>query len=194
MAQNTKSRKSSAAPGLAELQKMTDRFAPTPLRVDTSKLSAADKQALVKLVEAGRIIDDIFLKQYWAGNPALYARLQKDATPLGKVRLQYFWINKGPWSVLDEFQGLSARRSRGETQGRQFLSRGHDQGELRELDCILAERRTGASQGLLHGCPLEERHCLKEPRRARVRSLQRRVQGRPHSGGQPVARSGQPYR
>ena len=103
MAQNTKSRKSSSAPGLAQLQKMTDRFAPTPLRVDTSKLSAADKQALVKLVEAGRIINDIFLKQHWSGNPALYARLQKDATPLGKLRLQYFWINKSPWSVLDGF-------------------------------------------------------------------------------------------
>ena len=106
MAQNTKPRKSSSAPGLAQLQKMTDRFAPTPLRVDTSKLSPADKQALVKLVEAGRIINDIFLKQYWAGNPALYARLQKDATPLGKLRLQYFWINKGPWSVLDGFKAF----------------------------------------------------------------------------------------
>jgi len=31
--------------GLAELQKMTARFAPTPLRVDTSKLSAGDRQA-----------------------------------------------------------------------------------------------------------------------------------------------------
>ncbi len=106
MAQNTKSRKPSPVPGLAQLQKMTDRFAPTPLRVDTAKLSAADRQALVKLVEAGRILDDIFLKQYWAGNPALYARLQKDKTPLGKLRLQYFWINKGPWSALDGFNAF----------------------------------------------------------------------------------------
>jgi len=117
MAQNTKSRKPSSPPGLAQLQKMTDRFAPTPLRVDTSKLSVADRQALAKLVEAGRVIDDIFLKQYWAGNPALYARLQKDATPLGKLRLQYFWINKGPWSVLDGFNaflpGVPALRPQG---------------------------------------------------------------------------------
>ena len=72
----------------------------------------ADRQALVKLIEAGRLIDDIFLMQYWSGDSDLYARLQKDATPLGKARLQYFWINKGPWSALDETQGLSPRRSR----------------------------------------------------------------------------------
>jgi hypothetical protein len=83
---------------------MTARYAPTTLRVDASKLSAADRQALVKLVEAGRIMDDVFLVQYWSGNQALYARLQKDTTPLGKARLRYFWINKSPWSVLDGFR------------------------------------------------------------------------------------------
>ncbi len=36
-----KARKASpAVPGLAQLQKMTARFAPTPLRVDTSELSS----------------------------------------------------------------------------------------------------------------------------------------------------------
>ncbi|MGH9502420.1 MAG: dipeptidyl-peptidase 3 family protein [Terriglobales bacterium] len=106
-AQKSKARKaSSPAPGLAQLQKMTARFAPTTLRVDTSKLSAGDRQALVKLIEAGRIMNDIFLVQYWSGNPALYSRLQKDATPLGKARLQYFWINKSPWSALDNFKAF----------------------------------------------------------------------------------------
>ena len=95
-AQKSKSKKAGVAPGLAQLQKMTARFAPTPLRVDTSKLSSGDGQALVKLIEAGRIMDDIFMTQYWSGDLALYSRLQKDKTPLGKARLQYFWINKGP--------------------------------------------------------------------------------------------------
>jgi len=105
-AQKVKSRKTRSSPGQSELQKMTDRFASTPLRVDTSKLSTADRQALVKLIQAGGIMNDIFLMQYWSGNPALYARLQKDTTPLGKVRLQYFWINKSPWSVLDGFKAF----------------------------------------------------------------------------------------
>src|SRR5689334_7727866 len=92
----------SKTPDPAELERMISRFAPVELRVDTSKLAPPDKQALVKLIAAARLIDDLFLTQYWKGNQALYARLKKDSTPLGKARLRYFWINKGPWSALDE--------------------------------------------------------------------------------------------
>src|SRR5580698_8227444 len=81
-AQKAKSTKAASAPGLAQLEKMTARFAPTPLRVDTSRLSSSDQQAVVKLIEAARIINDIFLMQYWSGDSALYAKLQKDTTPL----------------------------------------------------------------------------------------------------------------
>src|SRR5216683_1820030 len=116
-AQKAKTRKTSSAPGLSQLQKMTARFAPTPLRVDTSKLSSGDRQALVKLIEAGRIMDDVFMVQHWSGNPALYSRLQKDKTPLGRARLQYFWLNKGPWSFLDDFKvflpGVPAEKPKG---------------------------------------------------------------------------------
>ena len=55
-------------PDLAQLQKMTARFAPTEMNVDLSKLSDGDRKALVKLVEAARIIDDIFMTQYWSGD------------------------------------------------------------------------------------------------------------------------------
>ena len=90
-----------AFPDLALLDTMTARFAPTEIRVDTSSLTPGDHRALGKLVEASRLIDDIFLTQVWSGNHALYARLKRDATPLGKARLEYFWINKSPWSALD---------------------------------------------------------------------------------------------
>jgi hypothetical protein len=85
---------------------MTSRFAPTPIRVDTSSLSSGDRQALVRLVGAARILDQIFLKQFWSGNQELYARLQRDKTQLGKARLHYFWINKGPWSAIDDFRAF----------------------------------------------------------------------------------------
>ena len=72
---------------------------------------------MVKLIEAGRIMDDIFMAQYWSGDGALYSRLQKDKTPLGNARLQYFWINKGPWSFLDNFKpflpGVPAEKPKG---------------------------------------------------------------------------------
>lgn len=98
--------KKAATPDRAQLEAMASRFAPTSLRVDTSKLSPGDGQALVKLIEAGRIMNDIFLKQFWSGNPALYAQLQNDRTALGKARLHYFWINKGPWSDVDEYKAF----------------------------------------------------------------------------------------
>jgi Peptidase family M49 len=88
-------------PDLAQLQKMTARFVPTELNVDIGNLSVGDHRALVKLIEAARLIDDIFMTQYWSGDRALYAKLQKETSPLGKARLHYFWINKSPWSELD---------------------------------------------------------------------------------------------
>lgn len=96
--------KDESMPDAAQLQHMSSRFAPTSLRVDTSKLSSADREALVKMIEAARILNTVFMKQYWSGNLALYDRLQKDITPLGKARLHYFWLNKGPWSDLDAYK------------------------------------------------------------------------------------------
>jgi hypothetical protein len=92
----------SNAPDLAQLDKMIARFAPTELRADVSKLSPGDRAALAKLIEASRILNDIFMRQMWSGNPALYEKLKRDTTPLGKARLHYFWINKGPWSEIDD--------------------------------------------------------------------------------------------
>src|SRR3989442_4998914 len=96
-----KQKKSAAPPDRTQLEKMAARFAPTPLRVDTSKLSPRDAQALVRLIEAGRILNNVFLEQSWSGNPALYARLQIDKTPLGKARPAYFRVYKGPWSLIN---------------------------------------------------------------------------------------------
>lgn len=87
---------------LADLQKMTARFAPVSMRVDTSKLSVGDKAALVKLVQAGRLINQLFLQQIWSGNLGMEAELRRDQTPLGRARYEYFELNKGPWSDLDD--------------------------------------------------------------------------------------------
>src|SRR6185295_5329801 len=91
-----------AIPDLPELNRMIARFAPGELHADTSKLSAGDQKALAKLLDAARVIDDIFLKQAWSGNVALRAKLAADSSALGKARLRYFDLNKGPWSELDD--------------------------------------------------------------------------------------------
>src|SRR5579863_9623960 len=95
-----------AIPDLAQLQKLIARFRPTELRVDLSKLSPGDRQALSKLIEAARVLNDIFLTQMWSGNHALDAKLHRDTTPLGKARLDYFWLNKSPWSEIDDHEAF----------------------------------------------------------------------------------------
>ena len=62
----------------------------------------------MKLIEAGRVVNRIFLQQLWSGNPALQSRLEKDKSALGKARLEYFWLNKGPWSDLDDHKAFLA--------------------------------------------------------------------------------------
>lgn len=98
--------RSSTTASLTELQQMVQRYAPTSIHVDTSKLSAGDRQALIKLIEAGRVLDRIFMQQLWSGNQSLYAKLKNDQTALGKARLHAFWINKGPWSDIDEYRAF----------------------------------------------------------------------------------------
>ncbi len=88
-------------PDATELNRMSARLDPTPFRVDLSKVSTGDRQALIKLIEASRVVNDIFLDQFWNGNRALYRKLQEDRSPLGSARLRYFWLNKGPWSEID---------------------------------------------------------------------------------------------
>ena len=95
-------KESNHVPNLDELQQMSARFAPTPISVDTSKLTAGDKQALVKLVEAARMVNELFMKQMWSQNSATWGKVKADESPLGKARAHYYWINKCPWSALDE--------------------------------------------------------------------------------------------
>jgi hypothetical protein len=91
-----------ATPDVAQLNAMAGRFAPIDLTADTSSLSAGDRVAIAKLVEAAKIVDILQLRQRWSGNEALWAALQKDKTPLGAARSNYFWLNKGPWSIIDD--------------------------------------------------------------------------------------------
>jgi len=89
-------------PTLPELKKMTARFAPVDVRVDLAQLPPNERQALAKMVEAAKIIDALFLRQRSPSNAALLLDLLGDRSPLGEARFQYFLINRGPWSELDE--------------------------------------------------------------------------------------------
>ena len=91
-----------------DLRDKIARFAPTVVTADLTKLSSNDRKALDKIIAAARLFDPLFIRQVWSGNEALLAKLEADKTPLGRLRLHYFRINKGPWSQLDDNKAFMA--------------------------------------------------------------------------------------
>ena len=59
------------------------RFAPVEIAYDETILSAAEKDALAKLVAAAHEMDEIFLRQVWEGNVAMRNDLAKAAQITG---------------------------------------------------------------------------------------------------------------
>jgi hypothetical protein len=134
-------------PNAVALNEMAARFAPTDLQVSVSGLSAGDRAALAKLVMAGRVIDDIFFQQYWNGNEALYEKLRKDTTPLGKARLNYFWINKGPWSNLDGFEAFLPDVPKRKPEGANFYPADMTKEEFERWAATLLEKEQNEAKG-----------------------------------------------
>ena len=89
-------------PNQAELEALTARFAPVEIRVELAALPAQERQALTRLIQASKLIDGIYLRQVSPSNTSIMLDLTQDDSPLGKARLHYFMLNKGPWSELDE--------------------------------------------------------------------------------------------
>ena len=86
----------------ADLNKKIRRFAPTVMTANTARLAPNDRKALQKIIAAAKLYNGLYLTQIWSGNDSLLKKLQADKTPLGRMRLHYFMINKGPWSQLDD--------------------------------------------------------------------------------------------
>jgi hypothetical protein len=88
-------------PAVAAITAQAARFAPTDLTADVAALPESERRALAHMIRAAQVMDALFLRQVWAGNEAMLMALQGDHTPLGRARLGYFLVNKGPWSRLD---------------------------------------------------------------------------------------------
>jgi len=71
---------------------------------DFDNLKPGDKTALTKLIQAAKLFDPLYLLQSWSGNLSLYQSLKQraeapNASQEDKQRFEYFFINRGPWSV-----------------------------------------------------------------------------------------------
>jgi hypothetical protein len=139
-----------AVPDLAELNRMIARFAPAQIRVDTSGLAPGDREALAKILEAARVIDDLFVTQLWSGNAALAgAPAQgRDAAWQGSSAL--FRVEQRAMVGSGRACGVSPGCASEETRGRELLSGGHDARGVRSVGQDTSEGSARASHGLLH--------------------------------------------
>ncbi|XP_024985631.1 nudix hydrolase 3-like isoform X2 [Cynara cardunculus var. scolymus] len=87
-----------------DLQKKLNRYAPFSLSAELTGLTEGDKEALVLLIHAARMMDDIFHQQVWCSNPSLREWLKGRASmsQFDNLKWLYYSINKSPWSSLDE--------------------------------------------------------------------------------------------
>ena len=73
------------------------QFALTAVDADLSTMSNSERQALDKLIEAGRHMDRAFLLQAWPENPAFRERLAAQEGDWVRPALAYFDVMYGPW-------------------------------------------------------------------------------------------------
>src|SRR4051812_34060106 len=144
---------STVMPTLAELQKMTARFAPADIGADISTLPKNERDALARLVEAARIMDALFLRQVWAGNDAMLQELaQQAARPVGPrasrtaaARLHYFLINKGPWDRLDHNRAF-VPGAPAKPEAANFYPAGAEKADVQKwLDSLSGDSKTAAT-------------------------------------------------
>jgi len=81
-----------------EMTTMKDRlaqYAPVRLEIDPGVLTAKERQMIPLLIDAAKVMDDLFWQQAYGDKQALLARVQDPDT------WRYVEINYGPWDRLD---------------------------------------------------------------------------------------------
>ncbi|MDH3743666.1 MAG: hypothetical protein OES47_01030 [Acidobacteriota bacterium] len=84
----------------ADIARRLARFAPTELSADLSGVPEGEREVLRELIAAGRLMDEIFLRQVHVGNPELRAGLADSS----ETMQTYFDVSVGPWDRLDEME------------------------------------------------------------------------------------------
>lgn len=89
-----------------KLRAQSERFKPVTISASLAGLSPGDRDAIQYIVRAAEVIEAIFSLQLWPTLSSLRLWLEtrgdvEGAAELDRLKLRYFLINKGPWSVLD---------------------------------------------------------------------------------------------
>tara|TARA_B100001013_G_scaffold342994_1_gene269915 strand:+ start:332 stop:1993 length:1662 start_codon:yes stop_codon:yes gene_type:complete len=92
--------------GLVQGQRLSNPrvplFTPVDITADIDGLPESERAALARILKAAKIMDGLFLEQVWTGNPSLLLQLQDTQNQVDRDVLDFFLINKGPWSRLEE--------------------------------------------------------------------------------------------
>ena len=80
------------------------KFARVDMQPDTSFLNTEERQVVNLLIEAAALMDDIYLRQFYAANPDLRAQIAASDAPNRDQLLSFFDLNFGAWDHLDEFR------------------------------------------------------------------------------------------
>jgi hypothetical protein len=100
------------APTTPDLATKVQQFAVAELSADVSDLPPSERRTLDLLIDASKLLDPVFDRQAYAGNPELARRLSADATPEGRARYVYFRIMRGPWDRQDHHAPFAVESAR----------------------------------------------------------------------------------
>jgi hypothetical protein len=81
-----------------DIPQRTAKLPRTVIDYDHALLNDNERQVVAKLIDASKLIDEIFWRQVSEGNPALRDRLAKENAPA----YDYFVKNRGPWDRLKD--------------------------------------------------------------------------------------------
>lgn len=76
------------------------QFMPQELSTSLDHLSDGDRTALGHLIDAANVMDEIFRRQAWAGNPEFAEKVEALRGPGADAAKEYFRIMYGPWDRL----------------------------------------------------------------------------------------------
>ncbi|GAC1428808.1 MAG: hypothetical protein NVSMB68_00890 [Thermoanaerobaculia bacterium] len=123
----------------------------TTIDYDRSLLDENERQVVAKLIEASKLIDEIYWRQVSEENPELRARLQRQSSesPDDRAAYEYFLINKGHWDRLKESEPFvePLGAAGGKPQGAAFYPRDMTKEEFERYVAAHPEQKD-ALQGL----------------------------------------------
>jgi hypothetical protein len=101
------------------------------------------------------------MQQIWSGDVAEYQKLQQDKSPLGRARLHYFWINKSPWSEIDEHKAFLPNVPPRKLPGANFYPEDMTKEEFEKWVNTLYPESKASAEGFFTVIRRDQNHKLK---------------------------------